>query len=134
MNGPNYIFGLTITLEYLEYLSSGIQLTPLMVTAVAWAAMLVPLRVFLNPSMPQDRISRRTPESSTYLVKYPGFINGLSEGQPLWSVTEIIVLLGETRMLQMGSSLKGVPLNNWVAVLASGKNLALLWLNKAKYY
>jgi len=35
MNGPNYIFGLTITLEYLEYLSSGIQLTPLMVTAVA---------------------------------------------------------------------------------------------------
>jgi len=38
----------------------------------------------------------------------------------------MFVLLGETRMLQMGSSLKGVPLNNWVAVLASGKNLALL--------
>lgn len=41
-------------------------------------------------------------------------------------MTEIIVLLGETRMLQMGSSLKGIPLNNVVAVLASGKNLALL--------
>lgn len=31
------------------------------VIAVAWAAILVPLRVFLKPSIPQERINRGTP-------------------------------------------------------------------------
>lgn len=38
-----------------------IQLTALMVTAVACAAMLVPFLVFLNPSIPQERMSLGTP-------------------------------------------------------------------------
>jgi len=39
---------------------------------------------------------------------------------------EIIVLLGETLMLQTGISLNGIPNINIVDVVASGKTLALL--------
>lgn len=68
--------------------------------AVAWAAILVPFRVFLNPSMPQDRSNFGTPGAS---------------------VMVIIVLFLDTRMLQMGMSLNASPLIKEFGVLTSGK-------------
>uniref|UniRef100_A0A182V531 Uncharacterized protein n=1 Tax=Anopheles merus TaxID=30066 RepID=A0A182V531_ANOME len=61
----------------------------LMLIAVACAAMFVPLRVFLKPSMPHERINC---------------------GTPLASVIEMMVLFGDTRMWQIGISLNGTPL------------------------
>lgn len=76
-----------------------------MLMAVACAAIFVPLRVFLNPSMPQDRMNC---------------------GTPLASHIVMMVLLGDTRMLQIGISLKGTPLKRVVGVLASGKMRSFL--------
>lgn len=73
--------------------------------AVAWAAMFVPFLVFLKPSTPHDRIR---------------------SGVPLWSVIFMMVLFGDTLMLQMGISLYGMPWNNLVAVVSSGKMLIFL--------
>lgn len=60
-------------------------LTVLTEMAVAWAAIFVPFLVFLNPSMPQDRSSLGTPGASVIVM---------------------IVLFLDTRILQMGMSLK----------------------------
>lgn len=68
--------------------------------AVAWAAIFVPLRVFLNPSMPQDRSNLGTPGASVMVM---------------------IVLFLDTRMLQIGMSLKASPLISVFGVLPSGK-------------
>lgn len=73
--------------------------------AVACAAMFVPLRVFLKPSIPQDRMNC---------------------GTPLPSHIVMMVLFGETRMLHIGISLNGIPLNRAVGVLASGNNRSFL--------
>ncbi|KAH0999230.1 hypothetical protein HUJ05_009562 [Dendroctonus ponderosae] len=58
------------------------------VIAVVCAAMLVPFRVFLKPSIPQDLIS---------------------DGTPLASVKLKMVLLWDTRILIIGRFLKGMP-------------------------
>lgn len=47
---------------------------------------------------------------------------------PFASVKEIMVLLGVTRILQIGKSANGTPLNNSVGVDESGKNLCFLQL------
>lgn len=73
--------------------------------AVAWAAILVPFLVFLNPSTPHDLIIC---------------------GTPLWSVTFIMVLFGETLILQTGISLNGTPLKRAFGVFSSGKRCAVL--------
>ena len=77
--------------------------------AVAWAAIFVPFLVFLKPSMPQDRNSFGTPVASQMVI---------------------MVLFLETRMLQMGMSLKAAPLIREVGVLASGKTFVreLKWV------
>lgn len=75
-------------------------LTVLTEIAVACAAILVPFRVFLNPSIPQDRRSLGTPGASVMVM---------------------MVLFLDTRMLQMGMSLKASPLTSMLGVLASGK-------------
>lgn len=68
--------------------------------AVAWAAIFVPFRVFLKPSIPQDRSSL---------------------GFPRVSVIVMIVLFLDTRILQIGMSLKAAPLISVFCVLPSGK-------------
>lgn len=64
------------------------RIFPLNVIAVACAAMLVPFRVFLNPSIPQ-------------LL--------LIWGAPLLLVIVSVVLLGDVLMCTIGISLKGIP-------------------------
>lgn len=68
--------------------------------AVACAAIFVPFRVFLNPSMPQDRSSLGTPGASVIVM---------------------MVLFLDTLMLQIGMSLKASPLTSMLGVFASGK-------------
>lgn len=80
-------------------------LTPAIEMAVACAAIFVPFLVFLKPSMPQDRIMF---------------------GLPLLSHTVMIVLLGDTRILQIGVSLKGTPSKRRFGVSSSGKRLGLV--------
>lgn len=80
-------------------------LTPAIEMAVACAAIFVPFLVFLKPSMPQDRIMF---------------------GLPLPSHTVMIVLLGDTRILQIGVSLKGTPSKRRFGVSSSGKRLGLV--------
>lgn len=81
--------------------------------AVACAAMFVPFRVFLKPSIPHDRINC---------------------GAPLASQIVMIVLFGETRMLQMGISLKGTPPKRVVGVSTSGKKRSFLKVIKLESY
>lgn len=45
---------------------------------------------------------------------------------PLWSVIFMIVLFGDTFILQTGISLNGIPLKSLVAVVSSGKMLIFL--------
>lgn len=71
-----------------------------MLIAVAWAAMFVPFLVCLNPSIPQLRINTGTPLSFVMLI---------------------IVLFGETFMLQIGIFSNGIPSNVLRCELASGK-------------
>lgn len=72
--------------------------------AVACAAILVPFRVFLNPSTPQDLIIC---------------------GVPFVSHTVMMVLFGDTLILQTGRSLNAIPLNNRFGVFSSGKSVGL---------
>lgn len=81
------------------------QPTPLILIAVACAAIFVPFRLFLNPSIPHDRIIC---------------------GTPLLSDKLIIVLFGETLMLQTGISLNGIPLNNCLGVSTVGNKDSFL--------
>lgn len=91
-------------LNFIQHYHLKDNITPAIVIAVACAAIFVPFLVFLKPSMPQDRM-----------------ILGL----PLPSHTVMIVLFGETRILQMGVSLKGTPSNKRFGVSSSGKRLGL---------
>lgn len=77
--------------------------------AVACAATFVPFLVCLNPSTPHER-KRWTAPFASLMLK--------------------IVLLGETLMLNIGTSLKGIPLNSLFDMSPSGKKLNFLKENK----
>lgn len=74
--------------------------------------MLVPLRVFLKPSMPHDLISCGVPAASVRLM---------------------IVLFGEVLTLITGRSLKGTPLKSRFGVSMSGKSDCLKERNRPSY-
>lgn len=92
------------------------------VTAVDCAATFVPFFVFLKPSIPHDLNSSTTPKIWKLIHQFCSY--------PLWLPLEfvkvIIVLFGDTFMLKIGKSLKGIPLNNLFGVSIFGNVSFLL--------
>lgn len=103
------------------------------VMAVAWAAIFVPSRVFLNPSLPQlCRIFTIPASEEKFRVIIIQKQTGFSI-PPSASVSEIKVLLGEALMLQMGRSAKRIPSKRRLGRSSSGKMFCLQRWDEAWY-
>ena len=100
--------------------------------AVAWAAIFVPFRQFLNPSIPQLLIiiGVPTPEKNLHHI-YSVYI--INVNSPLELQRLIIVLLDETFMLHTGRSANLTPLKSWSGVVSAMYIPLLLgWKNSSK--